>query len=234
MAVHVTILDEHEVPGKRLGRHVEHDPKSKDHAVEVATPIGALKAVHHRRYGKLFDQGQIGSCTGNAAAGSVNTVPLHKIGERLLQESSAVALYSLATHLDDIPGVYPPDDTGSSGLSAAKAAKQKGYIKSFKHAFNMDQALNALQIGPVITGVSWYEGFDHPDQYGMVVVSGQVRGGHEFVVRGFEPAADIADSVLDADNSWGYSWGLRGRFRFTVATWQQLMDNQGDVTLLLA
>jgi hypothetical protein len=44
-----------------------------------------------------LDQGNLGSCTGNAAAGTVNTVPVRSTGARLLKEPDAMKLYSQAT-----------------------------------------------------------------------------------------------------------------------------------------
>lgn len=209
-----------------LGRRLEHDERSWNHPFSGA--MVALRKLVWRRYGKILDQGDLGSCTGNAAAGAINTRPLH-IVNRTLTEKGALALYERATVLDGFPGSYPPDDTGSSGIAVAKAAKEKGYISSYQHAFSVTTALQALMYGPVITGVNWYEGFDHPDAYGVVKIAGQVRGGHEFVVRGYDPATDL----VTADNSWGTSWGVNGHFHFTSATWAELLSQQGDVTVLL-
>jgi hypothetical protein len=227
----VRSITENVVPGKRLGRHVEHDPRSREHAFGVT--IAPFKTVHHRRYRGPFDQGDLGSCTGNAAAGAINTSPIHNPRAKLLTEQEAIDLYELATQLDDIPGQYPPDDTGSSGLAAAKAAKQKGYISTYRHAFSIEEALSALQVGPVITGVDWYEGFDHPNGDGLVTISGQVRGGHEFEVVGFEFHHVLDESLVVCENSWGAAYGMAGRFKFTVKTWRSLLDAQGDVTILL-
>jgi hypothetical protein len=210
----------------KLGRLVEHDPRSRDFPalVDEAAP---LRKVLWRRYGKPFDQGDLGSCTGNAIAGAINTEPLHAAGKRLLVEADAVEIYSHATDLDNAPGSYPPDDTGSSGLAACKAAKALGYISGYRHAFSLTAALQALMSGPVITGVSWFEGFDTPNKKGLVEISGSVRGGHEFEVLGYDPATDL----VTAENSWGSSWGLAGRFHFTAKTWAELLAQQGDVTV---
>lgn len=224
-------LQEHHVPNKRLGRHVEHDPRSREFAFGVS--VYPLHTVHHRVYGGILSQGALGSCTGNAAAAAKNTRPLHKSGDRLLTEADAVELYQKATQLDGIPGIYPPDDTGSSGLAVAKALKQKGLIVAYRHAFSVEEALSALQVGPVITGVNWYEGFDDPDSHGLVKLSGQVRGGHEFVVVGFDHHENLDDSIVVAHNSWGANWGRFGTFRFSVRTWRTLLDEQGDVTILI-
>lgn len=227
-------LEEHVIEGKRLGRHIEHDPRSRDYAYEVSAE-GTLIAVEHKRHGSIFNQGNLGSCTGNALCGAKNTEPLyHQGSSHLITESGAVDIYSLATRLDGISdGYYPPDDTGSSGLAVARAAKQQGIIGSYQHAFDMDAALAALQAGPVITGVSWYEGFDDPDIHGLVQISGQVRGGHEIVARGYVPATNPDDALILLDNSWGTSWGVSGRFYWSVGTWRQLLADGGDVTILV-
>jgi hypothetical protein len=226
------IIDETVDPERRLGRHVEHDPLSREYAYEAAA--AALVAVTHARHGGILNQGNLGSCTGNAAAGAKNTEPVYHSGStHLIPESGAVDLYSLATRLDGLSdGYYPPTDTGSSGLAVCKAMKQEGMIGSYQHAFSMAAALSALQAGPVITGIDWYEGFDDPDANGVVKIAGQIRGGHEVVARGYEPGASPGDALILLDNSWGTSWGDSGHFYWTVATWQTLLDNQGDVTIL--
>jgi hypothetical protein len=223
-------IPEEPIPGKRLGRHVEHDARSRAYGI-VRAP-SQLVSKRHRRYGGPFNQGELGSCTGNAAAGAINTVGVHVTGRKLLREVEAVDLYSLATTLDEFSGSYPPDDTGSSGLAAAKAAKQRGFIKEYRHAFGIEQALEALMLGPVITGVDWYEGFDHPGERGLVEIAGQMRGGHEFEVIGLELRTPLDESVVECVNSWGTAWGERGRFRMTVSTWRRLLEADGDVTVL--
>ena len=183
----------------------------------------------HKRHCAPFDQGELGSCTGNVEAGLLMTEPLYQKG-RVLTEEDAVKLYSQATHNDRLKGMYPPDDTGSSGLAVMKAAKQLGYITRYDHAFGLQQALEALVLNPVITGVNWYEGFDSPDSKGMVKISGGIRGGHEFEVVG----VDAENRTVRACNSWGSAWGDGGHFQFSWETWDQLLQEQGDVTTATA
>jgi hypothetical protein len=228
------ILEEHAVEGKRLGRHIEHDPRSRDYAYEVFVKAADLHAVEHVRRGDILNQRHLGSCVGNAAAGAKNTEPLYDGDDHILHEDGAVDIYSLATRLDGLSdGYYPPDDTGSSGLAAAKAMKQQGMIGSYQHAFGIDAALSALQVGPVITGVGWYQGFDTPNADGLVKIAGQIRGGHELVARGYQPAPNPDDALIKLDNSWGPAFGVNGSFYWTVAIWKRLLAEQGDVTILV-
>lgn len=234
MSIHIDHLEELVGDAGRLGRHVEHDERSLEHAVEnVVDELLPPKSVEWRRWSPILDQGNIGSCTGNALAGLLACEPFcASTGAAApFSEQFAVSLYSHATAVDGIPGEYPPEDTGSSGLAVCKAAKRWGLIGSYHHALSVNGLLHALQIQPVIVGVPWFEGFDRPDTHGVVKPTGQIRGGHEFLIRGYAHGSTEADSFLLADNSWGASWGAAGSFRFSVATWRVLAKNQGDVTI---
>src|SRR4051794_25577440 len=141
---------------RKLGRLLQHDPKSRDYPAQGASQI---KTVIHQRHCTAFDQGDTSSCTGNAMAQCLMTDPFWRKG-RHLDEVQARILYGMATKLDGLPGEFPPDDTGSSGLGVAKAAKALGYISAYHHAFGLEHALAALTLAPVIVGVEWLEGCD--------------------------------------------------------------------------
>lgn len=214
-----------ESPGAgRLGRHVEHDPRSRAYQTRAASLVSTTWV----RHAKILDQGDLGSCTGNAAVGALGSDPFYPTVSLALNETEAVKLYHEATGLDSFSGAYPPDDTGSTGLAVAKACKQDGLISGYQHALGVDAALAALMVGPVITGVNWYDSFDSPDRDGLVKITADaaVRGGHEFVVR----AVDVEAQTVLADNSWGTGYGNAGSFSFSFDDWARLLDEDGDVT----
>ncbi|MEU8906498.1 hypothetical protein [Streptomyces mirabilis] len=225
--------------GGRLGRHVEHDPRSRAYALsEDLLPSTYTSAVHTVRI-PVLDQGDLGSCTGNAAEAHAGTDPLYDAipatvkarptGDAGADEQQAVALYRAATRLDNVQGVYPPTDTGSTGVAVAKAAQKTGLIAGYQHAFSLDSALKALAASPLIVGVNWYEGFDNPDSTGAVSISGSVRGGHEFLLYGI----DATGQRVLARNSWGTSWGAEGTFSFSFDDLGRLLDEDGDATLFV-
>ncbi|MFD1274828.1 hypothetical protein ACFQ51_34645 [Streptomyces kaempferi] len=162
-----------------LGRHVHHDPRSLDYAHGVL-PTSAIKTVDWTRRVPHFDQGQLGSCTGNAATGLLGTDSATRSGFTSVtldgnvlpvDEDLAVKVYSLATQLDEFDGAYPPTDTGSSGLGAAKALVKLGLAARYTHAFSLDALKSALQTGPVMVGTTWLESmFDVDPKTGYVVV----------------------------------------------------------------
>ncbi len=240
--IYVREIPEYHLDGLPLGRHVEHDDRSRQYAFQVPEHLvsGQLQPVRHQRFIPVLDQGNLGSCTGNAAEGvagsgsvfqaippgnAVRPNPTDAAGD----ETQAVALYSAATLLDNIPGAYPPDDTGSTGIAAAKVMVKAGLIAGYQHTFNLADALAALQVVPLMFGINWYDSFDQPDSNGLVAITpgAQVRGGHEIVA----DELDVARRLVGFTNSWSASWGLGGRFYVGWGDVETLLGQQGDVTV---
>ncbi len=202
----------------RLARHVEHDDRS--HSFHAA--VGTIRSVRWARRVPIFDQGQLGSCTGNALCGALSSEPF----DLLLGEAAAVSVYSQATHLDRVRGAYPPVDTGSSGLAVMRAAKARGWIKSYSHAFTPSHVLGALSLRPGITGITWLEGCDSPDRDGIIRYEGPIRGGHEIEL----DEVDVERRLVGFSNSWGPGWGLHGRFYMSWDDYAAALADHGDAT----
>lgn len=228
--VKVNRIPEYPVAGMPLGRHVWHDSQSR--AYPYSTGKITLRTVTWARMIAILDQGNLGSCTGNAMTGALGTTPVFEAlpaQHPTLNEAEAVRLYGAATVLDGYPGSYPPEDTGSDGLSVCKAAQNQGLLSGYTHCFSLNEALGALSNGPVLVGLNWYDSFDSPDPSGLVSVSAgaQVRGGHEIVARGL----DTALMMVYLDNSWGSSWGNKGSFSMSFGTLDRLLAEDGDATV---
>jgi hypothetical protein len=219
-----------------LGRHLEpnHDPASRSYPAATAP----LATSYHRRHGPILDQGDLGACTGFATAGSLNTDPLLLAGRRLLTADDAKAIYSWATSHDPFRGHWPPDDTGSDGLSVAKAARRLGLISSYRHAFGLQHVLAALVVRPLIIGVPWRRGMFSPGPDGVLDCSGPVDGGHEIELCGI----DVERELVIAVNSWGDGWGIPapecgittgGTCRIRWTDLGGLLAAKGDATVLV-
>ena len=223
----VRILPEIIIPGRRLGRHVEHDPRSRAHVMLLAA--APLETKSWAFLGDILDQGDVGSCTGEATVNALNCEPF--VGRRgtLLTQEDALSIYEQATHLDAISGSYPPNDTGSTGIAASKAAKARGLIAGYKHAFSLASALAWLShTGPIKIGIEWFEGFDTPQGADAECkIAGAVRGGHELCVNEINVEARKVRFI----QSWGKSWGDSGHGVFSWDTLGALLGRQGDATL---
>lgn len=229
MTERLRLLDEHPGAGGRLGRHVHHDEQSKAFPLRAVTPTAPLIHRLWYRYLPVLDQGDVGACTGYAAAGMVGSKPVWPLVPRSTRPScDGLRIYELDTTLDDVPGAYPPDDTGSTGLAAMKACQQLGLITSYRWGFGIDDVLQALSSkGAVCLGTNWYEGFDRPSSSGVVRIAGSVRGGHEYEAVGIDPKARTIRCV----NSWGPTWGDHGRFTLRWDDLDRLLAEQGDAVM---
>jgi hypothetical protein len=210
-----------------LGRHVEHDQRSM--MFRVARTAAPIVSVSYKRHGDPFDQGKLGSCTGNAMAGLLITEPFWTPG-RVFTEEEAINLYELATTLDEFPGSYPPTDTGSSGIAVAKAAVQEGWFQRYEHAFGLDELLAGMSSRPGILGINWYDSFDSPLPTGEcpLTAGARVRGGHEIEM--FK--VDVEKQQVWCYQSWGETWGGLGdgTFWLSFTTLARLLNEQGDAT----
>jgi hypothetical protein len=77
-------------------------------------------------------------------AGALSTGPFR----HRFTEPTARRIYSAATAIDEFPGTWPPDDTGSSGLAVCKVAQRRVTSASTGTASRLDDVLAALQDGP--------------------------------------------------------------------------------------
>lgn len=233
-----------------LGRHIEHDPRSRGFAVVPTASAGHTDKVWSH-YIPVLDQSDLrsqgiflsgepdalSSCTGNAGIGVIGTLPFwmkqvpslrRQLKNAQTAETYAVDLYASATELDEFPDTYPPTDNGSSGLGVAKAMVNLGYIRSYDHVFDgVTGMITALQDGPVMMGVNWYESMFTPKPDGTIDISGAVAGGHEFTV----DAVYIQQRLFRCVNSWTPEWGDKGCFFMSFDQSSRLLGEQGDIVV---
>lgn len=215
------------VAGKPIGRHIRHDPRSLAYLVAETSTV--TTKIWHLDSGTL-DQGNVGACTGNALVDTLGTDPYYGTfpAGTVLDERLALEIYSEAEKIDGGEG-YPPEDKGSSGLSAAQAAKARGLISGYLHITSVAAAHTAIQSGPFMVGTYWYTGMDSPDATGVVQATGTVRGGHEYECYGYDAETDL----WWFRNSWGPTYGIQGNFAYDTATFTKLLAAHGDATVLV-
>jgi len=220
-----------------LGRHIFLDSRSKAYAVQpTATPVTSIR---HAQHIGILDQGQVGSCTGNASTSCAYHEPFYSTGmvnwRYAPDEAGAQTWYHDNTANDSYPGTWSPDDTGSDGLTSSKMAVAAGVASGYRAALDLDSSLQALMQGPGITGIPWYQSMFSVGSDGLITVdmASGLAGGHELVVDEIV-AADATGNgtgkvLVGGNNSWGNSWGKQGRWYLAADVWMGLRKENGDV-----
>lgn len=219
-----------------LGRHVEHDERSRQYPFAVAHPV-ADRTVLWSTTPTILNQKDLGGCVGFTGADILNTdmfAPVRKKfhGGKLYANADGIRFYHLATVDDGLPGTYPPTDSGSSGLGLAKAFKALGLIDRYTHAFSWAAFRAAIATQPVAVGTLWTNDMFNPDRDGLIHVGSladdNVAGGHEYMVRGI----NYETKRVRMRNHWAKSWAVGGEAEIGFSDFEKLLANQGDVTVL--
>lgn len=211
----------------RCGRHQVHDELVPELEAQVNL-LDPIQDVDHAEFQPAWDQGQIGSCTMHAGYGCVVTEPFGKPGVTYT-EDAIVQGYEMETRLDDsqIPGHYPPDDTGSCGPWSMRVLQKLGLIRSWRHCTTLHTALRLLNHGPISVGIPWYQSMFTPDAENTIHLDEEsgIAGGHQVCI----VANDTKKRRVKIRNSWGPSWGDQGHAWISWADLDRLLKAGGDV-----
>jgi C1A family cysteine protease len=185
------------------------------------------------------DQGQLGSCTGNASVGALEFLEI-KAGDKPFVDLSRLFPYYQARLIegtvrqdagaeirDVVKGLakfgvpseklWPYDvkrfATRPSAAAIADAARRK--ITSYHRIVGLGSMRQCLAEGfPVIFGFTVFESFESDEVartgvMSMPKINERELGGHAVLGVGY----DDDTRLLTVRNSWGASWGQKGYFR---------------------
>ena len=200
-----------------LGRRPD-PPDPRDHPLEryLAAPA-PLPATYVGAKPKVLDQGQTPHCVGFSGA-AVRAVEERRDEKRTLTFDGD-DLYALAKLIDGYPG------DGTDIRSAAKQCQKVGAlvktspvvaevglrrpIAAYARLSNFTDVKSAIRAyGAAWCGSSWYDSWFHPRADGTLPQPDAMAGGHAYALLGWSDKR----GAFHAQNSWGTSWGVGGRF----------------------
>ena len=170
-----------------------------------------------------------GACVGFAWTHELAAAPaaVKEVNNKL-----ALDIFKDAQKVDEWPGERYD---GTSVLAGAKVVKFRGYMKEYRWAFGVIDALRAIgHFGPVVVGIPWYESMYEPRPSGLLEVSkdGQ-KNRHAILVRGVALQARLKGepgqlSAVHLRNSWGKSWGVNGDCWLSIEDFEALLKDEGE------
>jgi C1A family cysteine protease len=191
----------------------------------------------------VYDQGQLGACTGNGWAAAVEFLRMKQgladftpsrlfiyYNERVIEgevSTDAGASISNGAHVVSTQGCPPETDWPYDITKFADDPPQAAFQDGLKHlALQVQQVSQdltsmkeVLATGlPIVIGFTVYESFESSTvaSTGMVPMPGHHEkqvGGHCVVLVGY----DDSQSMFIVRNSWGTSWGMAGYFMMPYA-----------------
>lgn len=219
---------------------------SRDHLFTAQAPTLPLRIDLRTYASAIEDQGQLGSCTGNAIAGAIELID--KKNNKRLDVSRLFIYYEervLEGTINYDAGAYIRDGikvTYTKGApleslwpynirkwatkptTAAYTDALKRKVTGYQRCVNFTAVKNALALGnPVVIGFDVYESFETIGSNGIMtypnLASEQLLGGHAVLLVGYN---DDTQRFI-ARNSWGTSWGDKGYFYMPY----QVIQNSG-------
>lgn len=211
-----------------LGRLEIPDSRDADYPLSAVLP--ALAPTRTYRYWNdtqwWGDQGSRPWCVAYAWLHWLEDGPVtHKLPVEPAYPPSEI--YHRAQQIDQWPG---ENYDGTSVRAGAKALVERNMISAYHWAWEVSVLTYALlTTGPVVLGTRWYQGMFQPDQDYFLHPTGNVAGGHAYVLNG----VNVEKERFRVKNSWGRNWGNNGRAWMSFETVQKLLNEQGEACMAM-
>lgn len=218
----------------RLGRLPQFDPRSR--AFAAAEPVATKRFRSYTwRLDRHLDQLRTSQCVSytwhHEAMARPAVVMFGSLPEEALRRLIEERYWEMQRIDPWEGGEYPgasPQYGGTSTLAGAKVMHRAGYFARYDWAFSLsDLVLTVGYRGPVAVGTNWYEGMFYPTGSGRLEISGDVAGGHEYLLKG----VSVPRRTFRVHNSWGTSWGIGGDAEIGWDDMERLLHEQGDACI---
>ena len=218
----------------KFGRLLAVDERDRQYPAQAALPAEEPERTYkywpHRT---KLDQGQTGTCVAHGCTHLVENSPICPPGT-----INPFELYREIVLLDewsDNDGEASAADSdmqfGTSVRAGMKALQARGLISEYRWAWDADTAARWIWTsGPVVIGVTWFNGLFYPDPRTRIVeATGGIAGGHCVILDG----VNMTNRMVRFLNSWGPSYGQNGAARMTFETLDKLLADEGEAAMAI-
>jgi hypothetical protein len=166
---------------------------------------------------RVLDQGDEPACVGFAFAGWGICLPTASD----YTNADGHAIYRECKAIDG------DDRDGTTVRTGAKAMKRRGRIAHYYFADSVHEAADFVcRFGSIVLGINWYEGFNTPDESGVIHLSGEKCGGHCILWIGVVVMNGELHAVLR--NSWSEKWGFGGDCYLPLSELEAVFADEGE------
>lgn len=210
---------------RALGRIPSIDFRDRKFLMQLPPPEKPIDRLsRHWITVKPLDQGEKPHCVAFCGHQYLLSAPVKN-----LPFSTTTELYNECQRLDEWLG---EDYDGTSVRALFKSLKAHGLVSEYRWAFDIERVIYHLMMkSPVVFGTNWYQGMFDPDQLGFIRATGQVAGGHAYMVKGANLEKECPDGSVGAlriINSWGASWGQGGKAWISIRDASRLISEFGE------
>ena len=192
---------------------------------QISTPPKVLTQRYWDANGWWGDQGNTPQCVGYSWSHWLEDGPVQQSG--IPPIIKPFDIYKNAQKLDEW---YGENYDGTSVRGAVKYLKNIGKVNSYYWAFDVQTLSETiLKLGPVVVGTNWYNGMFYPNKNGLIKISGQMVGGHAYLING----VDTKTKQFRIKNSWGKSWGKGGHAFISFNDMSRLIKENGEICLAI-
>ncbi len=208
---------------RRFGRRVCTDVRDDKFPIRQMATDRVSRYWHQSCW--WGDQVDTSACVGFSWAHWIEDGPITHAGRKPLVDP--ISIYDEAKKVDEWEG---EDYDGTSVRAGAKVLKSLNLIKSYRWTTKVMTLANAiLTQGPCVLGTWWYSGMMDPDASGFIEPTGQILGGHAYLLNG----VNMKSGKFRLKQSWGRDWGKAGNAFLTFESVEKLLAQDGEACLAI-
>lgn len=207
------------------GLVIKHNPESENWLIRTRLMMASvrpkLRRVRYRNWWTKNDQLPTPRCTSFGSLTNFACTPITHPGKNPLTDPDL--FYKRIQEIDRSEGHY--FDEGATADAAMKAAREKGFIKSWYHTYTLDAAHEAMMTRPLIAATLWYPSMFNRDAEGIVKIGLNERtdSGHLYTLNEYNPARGL----WRIPQTWG-----DGQYFISDETLFRLIHEAGEIIMV--